>query len=109
MIKLLKRSELKEGNYYAIWLKVRGCKKRCRTTKNELFKLGYLPVDKLTDEAKKNIEELAVTEASIRMRFYGNEGQVNFNYVEIGEHFETMELFDKRHFSLVTKLRNTDH
>jgi hypothetical protein len=91
---------------FEVGVSVIGVKRRCRKSERHFFTVTRIPYDE--NATLEQVEEIVKSFLSTNMKTIENKPRVKFSRVEIGEHFRTMELFDRRNkeFILESSLEN---
>ena len=91
---------------FEVGVRVIGVKKRCRKSESHFFTVTRIPYDE--NATLDQVQDVVRAFLETNMKSIEGKPRVSFSRAEIGEHFRTMELFDKRNkqFILESSLEN---
>jgi hypothetical protein len=91
---------------FEVGIHVKGVKRKCRKSERHYFSVTKIPYDE--NATLDQVRDVVKAFLETNMKSVEGRPIVKFSRVEIGEHFRTMELFDKRNkeFVLESSLEN---
>lgn len=84
--------------HWRVTVRVNGVKKKCRKVDSHYFTIATIPWQEKETIDFSVWNDKARDFISTNMKSVNGKVMLDFNYTEIGDHFYTVQLFDKRHF-----------